>query len=242
MTKFIKGGNIMYINVYKLKEMPKEDYERIMKRSETETDSILEDVEKIIDKVKKDGDSALVEYTKKFENVTIYKDKIQVAPEEIKEAYTKVDKETIEAIKFLADNVKNRLGVFSLYIDDIHFNLVAKILNDRFGIQTRGGCACAGTYGHYLLDVSYDKSKRITELINSGDLSEKPGWIRISLHPTTTDQELFTIIDALHQIRKNYKEWEKDYIYNKHTNEFRHKDEPEDKTGLIKNWFDLDFI
>jgi len=106
MTKFIKGGNIMYINVYKLKEMPKEDYERIMKRSETETDSILEDVEKIIDKVKKDGDSALVEYTKKFENVTIYKDKIQVAPEEIKEAYTKVDKETIEAIKFLADNVK----------------------------------------------------------------------------------------------------------------------------------------
>lgn len=148
----------------------------------------------------------------------------------------------IPGLHILADNVKNRLGVFSFYIDDIHFNLVVKILNDKFGIQSRGGCACAGTYGHYLLDVSYDKSKRITELINCGNLSEKPGWIRISLHPTTTNQELFTIIDALHQIRENYKEWEKDYIYNKHTNEFRHKDEPEDKTVLIKNWFNSDFI
>jgi len=74
----------MYIKVYKLKEMSKEDYERIIKRSETETDSILEDVKKIIDNVKERGDEALVEYTKKFENVIIHKDKIQVTPEEIK--------------------------------------------------------------------------------------------------------------------------------------------------------------
>jgi histidinol dehydrogenase len=113
MNKIISGGIKMYVKVYKLKEMSKENYERIIKRSETETDSILEDVKKIledvkkiIDNVKKDGDSALVEYTKKFENVTIYKDKIQVTPEEIKEAYNKVDKETVEAIKFLANNVK----------------------------------------------------------------------------------------------------------------------------------------
>ena len=96
----------MYINVYKLKEMSKEDYERIIKRSETETDSILEDVRKIIDNVKERGDSALVEYTKKFENITIHKDKIQVTPEEVEEAYNKIDKETIDAIKFLANNVK----------------------------------------------------------------------------------------------------------------------------------------
>jgi histidinol dehydrogenase len=96
----------MYINVYKLKEMSKEDYERIIKRSEAETDSILEDVRKIIDNVKECGDSALVEYTKKFENVIIYKDKIKVTPEEIEEAYNKIDKETIDAIKFLANNVK----------------------------------------------------------------------------------------------------------------------------------------
>ncbi len=96
----------MYINIYQLKDMPKEDYERIMKRSEVETESVLEDVKKIINDVKERGDEALVEYTKKFEDVSICRDKIQVTPEEIEEAYSKVDKETIEAIKFLASNVK----------------------------------------------------------------------------------------------------------------------------------------
>jgi selenocysteine lyase/cysteine desulfurase len=101
----------------------------------------------------------------------------------------------IPGIKILADNVTDRLGVFSFYFNDIHFNLAVKLLNDKFGIQVRGGCACAGTYGHFLLDVSYDKSKHITDLINHGDLSQKPGWIRLSLHPTMTDEELFYIID-----------------------------------------------
>ncbi len=96
----------MYINIYQLKDMPKEDYERIMKRSEVETESVLEDVKKIINDVKERGDEALVEYTKKFEDVSICRDKIQVTPEEIEEAYSKVDKKTIEAIKFLASNVK----------------------------------------------------------------------------------------------------------------------------------------
>lgn len=96
----------MYIQVFKLKEMSKEDYERIIKRSEVETGSILAEVEKVIANVKERGDEALVEYTRTFEDVTIYKDKIRVTPEEIKEAYTKLDRETIEAIKTLAGNVK----------------------------------------------------------------------------------------------------------------------------------------
>ncbi len=132
----------------------------------------------------------------------------------------------IESVNILADNVKDRLGVISFYMLGIHYNMVVKILNDRFGIQVRGGCACAGTYGHYLLDVSYEHSKEITDKISTGDLSEKPGWIRLSLHPTMTDDELFTFIEAVKQIEENIEIWSKDYIYNKHTNEFRHKDEP----------------
>jgi selenocysteine lyase/cysteine desulfurase len=143
----------------------------------------------------------------------------------------------IPKLHILADNIENRLGVFSIYFKGIHFNLVAKLLNDKFGIQVRGGCACAGTYGHFLLNVSHDKSREITDLINHGDLSQKPGWIRISLHPTMTDEELDLIAHALTEISKNHKSWGEDYIYNKRTNEFRHKNEPEDKTGLIKHWF-----
>ncbi len=145
----------------------------------------------------------------------------------------------IEGLHILADNVENRLGIFSFYLEGIHFNLVVKLLNDRFGIQVRGGCACAGTYGHYLLDVSYDDSHEITKKINSGDLTEKPGWIRLSLHPIMTNKELHFTIEAIKQVNNHHKEWAKDYIYNNQTNEFRHKHEPEDKTGLIKDWFKL---
>jgi selenocysteine lyase/cysteine desulfurase len=49
-------------------------------------------------------------------------------------------------LKFLAQH-QDRLGVISFYVDDLHFNLGVKLLNDKFGIQTRGGCSCAGTYG-----------------------------------------------------------------------------------------------
>ncbi|MBK9290782.1 MAG: aminotransferase class V-fold PLP-dependent enzyme [Bacteroidetes bacterium] len=145
----------------------------------------------------------------------------------------------IEGVHILADNAEDRLGAFSFYLEDVHFNLVVKILSDHYGIQVRGGCACAGTYGHYLLDVSYEKSKRITELINHGDLSEKPGWIRASFHPTMTMDELETLAEAVREIRKNHKKWGQDYIYNRHTNEFRHRSEPADKTPVVANWFKI---
>ena len=145
----------------------------------------------------------------------------------------------IPGIHILADNVRERLGVISFYLDDIHFNLVVKLLNDKFGVQVRGGCACAGTYGHILLDVSHDKSKQITDLINYGDLCQKPGWIRMSMHPTMTNDELYTIIDAIRQVCLNHKEWEQDYRYNQKNNEFVHCCEPEDKDQVVKKWFQL---
>ncbi len=146
----------------------------------------------------------------------------------------------IPGIHILADNVRKRLGIISFYLDNIHFNLAVKLLNDHFGIQLRGGCACAGTYGHFLLDVSHDTSKEITDRINFGDLSRKPGWIRLSLHPTMTDEELYFIIDAIKQVQQNHIEWRKAYTYNNKTNEFKHIDEPVDKTELVAPWFELD--
>jgi len=127
---------------------------------------------------------------------------------------------SIPGLHILADNVEDRLGTVSFYIESIHYNLIVKLLSDRFGIQVRGGCVCAGTYGHYLLHVSHTKSKKITNKINRGDLSEKPGWVRISLHPTMTNDEVNYIIDAIYQIRQNHLEWGKYYTYNKQTNEF----------------------
>ncbi len=148
--------------------------------------------------------------------------------------------EKIDELHILANNIRNRLGIISFYIEHLHFNLAVKLLNDKFGIQVRGGCACAGTYGHFLLDVSHDQSHKITERINFGDLSQKPGWIRLSLHPTMTDDELYFILDGIRQVQKNHVFWGKDYIYNNKTNEFRHRCEPEDKTVLVSDWFNLE--
>jgi len=144
----------------------------------------------------------------------------------------------IPGIKILANHTEDRLGVFSFYHPDIHYNMIVKLLNDRFGIQVRGGCACAGTYGHYLLNVSYQDSHKITSLINHGDLSQKPGWVRWSIHPTTRDQEVLYFADALRQITENINEWEKDYRYNKYKNEFEFVSQQKEPFD-VDHWFRL---
>ena len=143
----------------------------------------------------------------------------------------------LPSIKILADNVEDRLGVISFYHNEIHHNLIVKLLSDRYGIQTRGGCVCAGTYGHLLLEVSNKMSKAITDKIAYGDLSEKPGWVRFSLHPTQTDDDLYYFVNALKKIIENHKEWEIDYLYDKTVNEFYHKEDKGLKKKKIENWF-----
>ncbi len=147
--------------------------------------------------------------------------------------------EEIDGMKILADNAKDRLGVFSFYIEGIHYNLIVKLLSDRFGVQVRGGCACAGTYGHFLLNVTYQHSKSITDKIDKGDLSEKPGWVRLSLHPTMTDKELEYIFSSLNAIVENIKEWENDYNYSAKNNEFYHKQSSDGDNKKYLKWFEI---
>lgn len=129
----------------------------------------------------------------------------------------------IPKLHILADNCTNRIGSISFYIEDLHYNLIVTLLSERYGIQMRGGCVCAGTYGHFLLNVTKEQSHRITDLINNGDLSQKPGWVRWSIHPTTTNQEVEYIARALFEIVEHAKEWKADYEYCKTTNEFCNK-------------------
>ncbi len=145
----------------------------------------------------------------------------------------------IKGLHILAENVRDRLGVFSFYIDNVHHNLVTRLLNDRFGIQVRGGCSCAGTYGHFLLNVDFSLSKEITEMIEAGDLSLKPGWIRLSLHPTMTNEELVYITYAITLVAENANEWGKKYAYDTHTNEFYHKSSPQKSMDDFRDWFEL---
>ncbi len=146
---------------------------------------------------------------------------------------------SIDGIKILADNVEERLAVFSFYHPDIHYNLFVKLLNDKFGIQVRGGCACAGTYGHFLLEVSHEKSQEITDMITHGDLSSKPGWVRMSLHPTTTDREIDYIIDAVRDITLNHKLLSSGYRHEFKKNKFVHKSFPELSEERLGHLFEM---
>ena len=140
-------------------------------------------------------------------------------------------------LHILANQHQDRLGVISFYIDDLHYNLGVKLLNDKFGIQTRGGCSCAGTYGHYLLHVDQETSHNLVCQISSGDLIQKPGWIRMSVHPTTTSAEIEFVCESIRLLAENHQEWAKEYQYNPKTNEFNHKAAASLEKERVATWF-----
>jgi selenocysteine lyase/cysteine desulfurase len=142
-------------------------------------------------------------------------------------------------IVLLAEENQDRLGVISFYIKDLHFNLGVKMLNDKFGIQTRGGCSCAGTYGHYLLHVDQETSNDLVCQITSGDLIKKPGWIRMSVHPTTTTEEIIFVCESINELTNHYNEWENEYQYEPKTNEFIHKNASNAEKEMVNDWFSV---
>ena len=145
--------------------------------------------------------------------------------------------EAIPNVNILAPYHKKRLGIFSFYVDNVHFNLIVKLLNDRFGIQTRGGCSCAGTYGHFLLNVDQQTSKAIEKQIIEGCSVEKPGWVRLSIHPTIRDTEVDFICDALKAVCENVEDWKNDYEYDAINNDYKHKSHQSIEKELVKKWF-----
>ena len=145
----------------------------------------------------------------------------------------------LENVHLLADNLKDRLGVFSFYIDGLHHDLGVKMFNDRYGIQMRSGCSCAGTYGHYLLHINRERSKEIIQKINNRNYFIKPGWIRMSIHPSMTDEEIKIIMDAIEDMSKNFHEWSRDYDYDNENNEFVHKTMEIDNKKQMENLLNI---
>ncbi|CDF78987.1 class V aminotransferase [Formosa agariphila KMM 3901] len=132
-----------------------------------------------------------------------------------------------------------RIGCVSFGIKNVHYNLIVRLLNDRFGIQVRGGWSCASTYGHYLFDYDENKSLEMVEDLNSKNLTNKPGWVRLSLHPITSNKELEFICDAIEQVAENHEAWSKDYIYNKMNNEFEDSSKDVEIIQKVQDWFKI---
>jgi len=69
-------------------------------------------------------------------------------------------------------------------------------------------------------------------------LTNKPGWIRMSIHPVMTDDEIDYILSAINQLALHFQEWAKDYMYNPKTNDFKHLNDMEMEEKLVHTWFD----
>ncbi|MBE8728268.1 aminotransferase class V-fold PLP-dependent enzyme [Flavobacterium hungaricum] len=146
----------------------------------------------------------------------------------------------IQGLSILGDLKSDRIGCVSFVIEDIHYNLIVRLLNDRFGIQTRGGWSCASTYAHYLFNIDEKRSKAITNELLEKNQTNKPGWVRLSLHPIMTNEELLFICDAIQNVALNYKTWQKDYRYNTATNEFESILIEENIKEEVEEWFRLE--
>jgi selenocysteine lyase/cysteine desulfurase len=95
-----------------------------------------------------------------------------------------------------------RVGIVSFNVKDprgkyLHFRLVATLLNDLFGIQSRAGCSCAGPYGHRLLNIDDFTSAKYRGQVRLGLYGIKPGWCRVGFHWSMDDDEVDFIINAV---------------------------------------------
>lgn len=94
-------------------------------------------------------------------------------------------------IGIISFNIKSKNGSY------LHPKFVTALLDDLFGIQTRAGCACAGPYGHRLLDIDNTMSDKYRSIISQGINGVKPGWCRLGFHYAMDDAETDFIIKAV---------------------------------------------
>jgi selenocysteine lyase/cysteine desulfurase len=107
-------------------------------------------------------------------------------------------------INVLGSHEADRLSIVSFVIRHdakfLHHNFVVALLNDVFGIQSRGGCSCAGPYGHRLLGIDLDRSHEFQREINRGCEGIKPGWVRVNFNYFIDEPTFQYIVDAVHLI------------------------------------------
>jgi len=105
----------------------------------------------------------------------------------------------------------------------LHHNFVVTLLNDLFGIQARGGCSCAGPYGHRLLGIDLDTSKEFEREIVRGCEGIKPGWIRVNFNYFLSETEFSYLVDAIHIIADDGWRLLPHYDFDPDTGQWRHR-------------------
>jgi selenocysteine lyase/cysteine desulfurase len=132
-------------------------------------------------------------------------------------------------IEILGNRGSKRLSIVSFVIrapsgDYLHHNFVVALLNDLFGIQTRGGCSCAGPYGHRLLGIDLDRSHEFERQISTGCEGIKPGWVRVNFNYFIDDDVFEYIVEAVRLVAREGWRLLGDYRFEPSTGLWRHRD------------------
>jgi selenocysteine lyase/cysteine desulfurase len=110
-------------------------------------------------------------------------------------------------LQILGNLEAERLSIVSFVVahgeGDLHHEFVVALLNDLFGIQARGGCSCAGPYGHRLLGIDEERSHAFERAISCGFTGVKPGWVRINFTWFLTDAVISFLIEAVRMIARD---------------------------------------
>ena len=108
------------------------------------------------------------------------------------------------SIEILGNEEAERLSIVSFVVRHegryLHHNFVVAVLNDLFGIQSRGGCSCAGPYGHSLLGIDLDRSREFEREIARGCEGIKPGWVRVNFNYFISEEVFDYILQAVHLV------------------------------------------
>ena len=106
----------------------------------------------------------------------------------------------------------------------LHHNFVVAVLNDLFGVQSRGGCSCAGPYGHRLLGIDLERSHEFEREITGGCEGIKPGWVRVNFNYFLSDTVADYVVDAVRLVARDGWRLLGDYLFDPLTGRWRHRD------------------
>ena len=131
----------------------------------------------------------------------------------------------------LGNHDARRLSIVSFVIRSpsgryLHHNYVVALLNDLFGIQSRGGCSCAGPYGHRLLGIDLERSHEFEREITGGCEGIKPGWVRVNFNYFISDAVSDYLIEAVRLVARDGWRLLGDYLLRHVTGRWRHRDGP----------------
>jgi selenocysteine lyase/cysteine desulfurase len=119
----------------------------------------------------------------------------------------------------------------------LHHNFVVSVLNDLFGIQSRGGCSCAGPYGHRLLRIGPDRARDFASQAVAGYLGVKPGWTRLSFSFYLSEAEFAYLVEAVHLVATYGERLLPEYRFDPRSGLWRHRDAPEPPERLDRFGF-----